>query len=272
MRRLTAASSERVVWRARLVLGCLALIALCFQQAPGKIVPDSKLELTAGPDRFLASALHLWDPHTGFGQLQNEAYGYLLPIGPFHWLLDALAVPDWITQRLWWSLALCVAFLGIWKLCNVLEYGVPWTRFAVALLYAVLPRTFAELPTEVWPMAMAPWVLLPLVSTRARSGWWRIGWSAVAFALIGGASPIANAATLLVPASWLAARAKVKLGLGWLGFVVAVSIWWLVPLLLLSRYGEASVGTRWLPVVGLAVGVPVALAAAHYLSRLVDVA
>ena len=121
------------------MLGCLALVALCFQQAPGKIVPDSKLELTAAPGRFLSRALHLWDPHTAFGQVQSDAFGYLLPIGPFHWLLDALSVPDWITQRLWWSLVLCVAFLGIWKLCNVLEYGVPWTRFAVALLYALVP-------------------------------------------------------------------------------------------------------------------------------------
>ena len=114
--RLKAGSSEQVVWRARLVLGCLALVALCFQQAPGKILADSRIELTAAPGRFLSRALHLWDPHTAFGQVQSDAFGYLLPIGPFHWLLDALSVPDWVTQRLWWSLVLCVAFLGIWKL------------------------------------------------------------------------------------------------------------------------------------------------------------
>ena len=44
MRRLKAGSSEQVVWRARLVLGCLVLIALCFHQAPGKVVPDTKLD------------------------------------------------------------------------------------------------------------------------------------------------------------------------------------------------------------------------------------
>lgn len=258
------------MWRARLVLGCLALIALCFQHAPGQIVPDRRLELTAGPGGFLSRALHLWDPHTGFGRLQSDAYGYLLPMGPFHWLLDTLSVPDWITQRLWWSLVLCVAFLGIWKLCNVLQYGVPWTRLAVALLYALVPRAFGELPIEVWPMAMAPWVVLPLVSPRVRSGWWRASWSAVAFALIGGANPLGSAAILVAPAIWLVARARVKLTLAWLAFVVAVSIWWLVPLLMLIRYGAPPPSPRSLPVAGAVIGLPVALAAAHYLRRLTN--
>ncbi|TDX02443.1 alpha-(1-_3)-arabinofuranosyltransferase family protein [Kribbella sp. VKM Ac-2566] len=270
MRRLKAGSSEQVVWRARLVLGCLALIALCFQRAPGEIVPDRRLELTAGPGGFLSRALHLWDPHTGFGQLQSDAYGYLFPMGPFHWLLDTLSVPDWITQRLWWALALCVAFLGIWKLCNVLQHGVAWTRLAVALLYAVMPLAFGGLAIEVWPLAMAPWVLLPLVSPGARSGWWRVSWSAVAFALIGGANPVAGAATLVVPAVWLVARARVKLTAAWLGFVVAASIWWLVPLLMLLRYGVAPQSPRWVPVAAAAAGVPLALAAAHYLRRLTN--
>jgi len=271
VRRLRAGSSEQVVWRARLVLGCLALIALCFQHAPGQIVPDRRLELTAGPGGFLSRALHLWDPHSPFGQLQTDAYGYLFPIGPFHWLMKALSVPDWVTQRLWWSLVLCVAFLGIWKLCNVLQYGVPWTRLAVALLYALVPRAFGELPTEVWPMAMAPWILLPLVSPRARSGWWRASWSAVAFALIGAANPVASAATLVVPAIWLLVRVRVKLAAVWLGFVAAVSIWWLVPLLMLLRYGATPPGPRWAPVAGVVVGVPLALAVAHYLRRLTNV-
>ncbi|HET6742663.1 MAG TPA: alpha-(1-_3)-arabinofuranosyltransferase family protein [Kribbella sp.] len=270
MGRLKAGSSEQVVWRARLVLGCLALIALCFQHAPGQIVRDRRLELTAGPGGFLSRALHLWDPHTGFGQLQSDAYGYLLPMGPFHWLLDTLSVPDWITQRLWWSLVLCVAFLGIWKLCNVLQYGVPWTRLAVALLYALLPRAFGELPIEVWPMAMAPWVVLPLVSPRVRSGWWRASWSAVAFALIGGANPLGSAAILVAPATWLLSRARVKLTFAWLGFVVAVSIWWLVPLLMLIRYGTPPPSPRWLPVAGAVVGLPLALGVAHYLRRLTN--
>ena len=93
---------------------------------------------------------------------------------------------------------------------------------------------------EVWPMAMAPWVLLPLVTPRARSGWWRVGWSAVAFALVGGVNAVATGATLVLPALWLITRrldrSTLKVTVGWLGCVVAVSVWWLVPLMLLGRY------------------------------------
>ncbi|MFD3400126.1 alpha-(1-_3)-arabinofuranosyltransferase family protein [Kribbella sp. NPDC058693] len=235
--------SGEVVWRARIIVACLVLVALCFHQAPGKIVPDTKLDLTADPGAFLGRALHLWDPQGAFGQLQNQAYGYLLPMGPFHWLLDVLSVPDWIIQRLWWSLVLCVALVGVWKLCNALQYGVPWTRFAAALFYALSPRMLGELSItsiEVWPIAMAPWVLLPLVTPRPRSFWWRAGWSAVAFALVGGVNAVATGATLVLPALWLLTRrfdrSTVKLAVSWFVGVVAVSLWWLVPLLLLGRY------------------------------------
>ncbi|WBQ02381.1 alpha-(1-_3)-arabinofuranosyltransferase [Kribbella sp. CA-293567] len=240
---MKAPSKEKVIWRARLLLGCLVLIALCFHQAPGKIVPDTKLDLTAGPGAFLARSLHLWDPQGAFGQLQNQAYGYLLPMGPFHWLLDTLSVPGWVTQRLWWSLVMCVAFLGVWKLCGALGYGAPWARFVVALFYALSPRMLGEVAItsiEVWPLAMAPWVLLPLVTPKARSGWWRVGWSAVAFGLVGGVNAVATGATLVLPALWLITRrldkSTLKVALGWFGCVLAVSFWWLVPLVMLGRY------------------------------------
>ncbi|MEU4389395.1 alpha-(1-_3)-arabinofuranosyltransferase [Kribbella sp. NPDC023855] len=240
---MTQARKEKVIWRTRLLLGCLVLIALCFHQAPGKIVPDTKLDLTAGPGPFLARSLHLWDPQGAFGQLQNQAYGYLMPMGPFHWLLDTLSVPDWVTQRLWWSLVMCVAFLGVWKLCGALGYGAPWARFAAALFYALSPRMLGEVAItsiEVWPLAMAPWVLLPLVTPKARSGWWRVGWSAVAFGLVGGVNAVATGATLILPALWLITRrldkSTLKVAVAWFGCVLAVSFWWLVPLAMLGRY------------------------------------
>jgi arabinofuranan 3-O-arabinosyltransferase len=243
LKRLRAGSPEQVVWRARLVLGCLLLIALSFHQAPGKIVPDTKLDLTANPGAFLARALHLWDPQGAFGQLQNQAYGYLLPMGPFHWLLDVVNVPGWAIQRLWWALVLCTAFVGVWKLAGALGYGAPWARFTVALLYALSPRMLGEVAVtsiEVWPLAMAPWVLLPLVTPPARSGWWRVGWSAMAFGLVGGVNAVATGATLVLPALWLLTRrldrSTLKITAAWFGCIVAVSFWWLVPLLLLGRY------------------------------------
>ena len=134
------------------------MTALCFHQAPGLVVPDSKLDLTAGPGAFLGRALHMWDPQGAFGQLQNQAYGYLFPVGPFHWLLDLAGVPEWVVQRLWWSLLPGLAFVGYWKLAGALQIGTPWTRYLGALLYALTPRLLGEVAitsVEVWPVAMA---------------------------------------------------------------------------------------------------------------------
>jgi arabinofuranan 3-O-arabinosyltransferase len=222
---------------------CIALSALCFHQSPGLIVPDTKLDLTANPGAFLLRALHLWDPHGAFGQLQNQAFGYLLPMGPFHWALSSVGIPAWVIQRLWWSLILCVAFVGVWRLAGALGIGAPWARFAAALLYAVSPRMLSEVSItsiEVWPMAMAPWVLLPLVIPSARSWLWRISRSALAFALIGGVNAVATGAALILPTLWFLTRRwdrrTLLAGGAWLGFVTAVSLWWFLPLLQLGRY------------------------------------
>ncbi|HEY5246982.1 MAG TPA: alpha-(1-_3)-arabinofuranosyltransferase family protein, partial [Dermatophilaceae bacterium] len=222
--------TDPVVWRFRVVVICIALSALCFLQSPGLIVPDTKLDLTANPGGFLLRALHLWDPHGAFGQLQNQAYGYLLPMGPFHWALSSVGVPAWIIQRLWWSLILGVAFVGVWRLARALGIGGSWAQLAVALLYAVSPRMLSEVSitsVEVWPMAMAPWVLLPLVIPSPRSWLWRISRSALAFALVGGVNAVATGAVLILPALWFLTRRwdrrTAVAGVGWLGLVGAVS-------------------------------------------------
>ncbi len=60
-----------------LLLVSAVALALTFAQSPGQISPDTKLDLTANPLRFLARATNLWNSELPFGQTQNQAYGYL---------------------------------------------------------------------------------------------------------------------------------------------------------------------------------------------------
>ncbi|NNM44801.1 alpha-(1-_3)-arabinofuranosyltransferase domain-containing protein [Knoellia koreensis] len=234
---------DRLVWRVRLLAASLFLAALMFHQAPGRVVPDTKLDLTADPGGFLARALSIWDPQGQFGQLQNQAYGYLFPVGPFHWALMEAGAPAWVTQRLWWSVVAVVAFLGMWLLSGALGVADRGPRFVGALLFALSPRIVSELAitsVEVWPYAMAPWVLLPLVVPGRRSWWWRVTASAVAFTFVGGVNAVATGATLVLPALWLLTRhwsvRHALRSIGWLVAIVLVSLWWSVPLVLLGRY------------------------------------
>ncbi|CAN5145735.1 hypothetical protein BH24ACT10_BH24ACT10_07480 [soil metagenome] len=134
---MTAPVVPVVVQRLRVAVACLLMVALAFSQSPGQIVADTKLDLAVAPLRFLGRALHLWDPQGAFGQLQNQAYGYLFPMGPFFGLGELLAVPAWVTQRLWLSLVLVTALLGARALARELGIGTPSTQLLAGGAYAI---------------------------------------------------------------------------------------------------------------------------------------
>ena len=106
------------------VVAAAALI-LTFAQSPGQISPDTKLDLTANPLRFLARAFNLWNSELPFGQAQNQAYGYLFPHGTFFLAGDLLGIPGWVTQRLWWALLLVVGFWGLLRVAEALGSAPP---------------------------------------------------------------------------------------------------------------------------------------------------
>ncbi|GLX04488.1 alpha-(1-_3)-arabinofuranosyltransferase family protein [Microbispora sp. NBRC 16548] len=230
--------------RLRLLAGCLLLAAVAFNTAPGAVISETKLDMAVNPLGFLSRALHLWDP-AYFGHLQNQAYGYLFPMGPFYVLFRAMDMPAWDIQRLWMSLVLCAAFLGTERLARAMGIGSPGTRILGALAYALAPHALALIginSSEFQPSAVLPWVLLPLVhGTREGASPRRAAaLSAAAFLFAGGVNAAAELAVLVVPLVYLLSRRQggrtwALLG-WWLLFVGLVSMWWLVPLLLLGRY------------------------------------
>ncbi|WP_280837414.1 alpha-(1-_3)-arabinofuranosyltransferase [Micromonospora sp. A200] len=222
----------------------MALSALAFLQDPGLVVIDTKVDLAIDPAGWLTRSLHVWDPDGTFGQLQNQAYGYLWPMGPFFLAGKLLALPAWVVQRLWWALVMTVACTGVVRLAERLHIGTPWARLLAGVAFALSPRLLTELgpiSVEAWPSAIAPWVLVPLVGLAQGAPLRRaVTRSALLVACAGGVNATAVLAVVPLAALWLVGlhpfRLRVKALVAWGLAVAAATAWWLVPLLLLGRY------------------------------------
>lgn len=230
--------------RTRLAAVCVLLVGLAFVQAPGFLVADTKFDLAVSPVRFLGRALHLWDGQGTFGQLQNQAYGYLWPMGPFFAVGDLLAVPGWAVQRTWLAVVLVVAFLGAARVARALGIRSDVACIAGGLAFALSPRmltTLGPISIEAWPSALAPWVLLPLITGSTTGSARRAAaWSALAVAMVGGVNAAATLAVVPMGVVWLLTRSPGRrrrtLLLWWPAFTALGTLWWLVPLLLLGAY------------------------------------
>ena len=236
--------------RLWLIVCCLALAGLAFGSHPGQILADTKIDLAINPAGFLHRALQLWDP-SQFGQLQNQAVGYLVPIGPFFLLGKLAALPGWIIQRLWITAILVAAFTGVVRLCRVLRIGSPGSRLVAGLSYALAPIALSLLgydSAQVLPAAMLPWILIPLVLAAAAgpdAGAGRrarlAAQSAVAVALCSGVNAAATVAVLVPAVIYLLAvprpAPRWRILAWWIPAVLLATLWWVYPLLLLGRYG-----------------------------------
>jgi arabinofuranan 3-O-arabinosyltransferase len=257
----------RLSRRWLLLVGAVAL-ALTFAQAPGEISPDTKLDLTANPLRFLARATNLWNSELPFGQAQNQAYGYLFPHGTFFLAGHLLGVPGWITQRLWWALLLAVGFWGLLRVAEALGIGSPSSRVIGAVAFALSPRvltTLGSISSETLPMMLAPWVLLPTIlalnpggrGTSGRSVRALAAQAGLAVALMGAVNAIATLAGCLPAVIWWACHRPNRLWwrytAWWVLALVLATSWWVVALTLLRTISppfldfieSSGVTTQW---------------------------
>ncbi|MDH2416636.1 alpha-(1-_3)-arabinofuranosyltransferase [Nocardioides sp. CER19] len=230
--------------RVRLLAACVLLVGIAFLQSPGLTVADTKFDLAVSPVQFLGRALHLWDPTAAFGQLQNQAYGYLWPMGPFFALGHVAGLPGWVVQRLWLALVMCIAFLGAGRVARALGVRSDLAVILAGFAYATSPRmltTVGPISIEAWPSALAPWVLLPLVLGSRGGSTRRAGLlSAVAVSMVGGVNAAATSAVLPLGVVWLLTRTNNRRRwslLGWWGaFTLLGTAWWLIPLFMLGAY------------------------------------
>ncbi len=227
----------------------LLILFVSVLQDPGRTTLDTRVELTERPASFLASAFSLWQPLTNFGEIQNQAYGYLFPQGPFAVLLDQLTVPAWVGQRLWTGLVLVIACEGARRVAR--QAGLaPGADLLAGLAFAFSPRLLGTVPVisaESLPGAVMPWVLLPVLLTlrgrlRPRDGALLSG---AAVICMGGVNAVENAASLplvLIVVVWGVHRrlAPRRFVAQWLAAVAVASLWWVLPLLVLGR-GQPAV-------------------------------
>lgn len=249
--RMVASWRRRVLRNAGAIeVAGLALLAYApfLVSSPGQLSSDTKQYLYLDPGRFLARAVHLWDPQVGAGTVPHQHIGYLFPMGPWFWAFDQLGVPDWIAQRLWWGTISLAAALGarwLFRLAGARGAG-PVVGAVVYLLTPYQLAFTARISVLLLPWAALPW-LVGLVMRAVRRGGWR---DPALFALVAFAAGGVNAPTLLLvgvgPALWLVLEVlrgrgparRVLAATGRIGVLsLGASVWWAVGLRIQGTYG-----------------------------------
>lgn len=234
-----------IVDRKVLAAVSAGFVVLSLLQRPGTIVSETKLDVAVDPGVFLGRIWHLWEPVADLGRVQDQAVGYLFPMGPFFLITKMLNVPEWVSIRLWMGLLIAVAFWGAARLADELKLGVPATRVIAAVSYALSPMVIARVGNTSGIMiglAFLPWIVLPLVRA-SKSGSVRkaAAYSGVAILCTGGVNGAITLAVLVVPAMFLVTRRagprrRALMG-WWLVACALATFWWFVPLIFQAKYG-----------------------------------
>jgi arabinofuranan 3-O-arabinosyltransferase len=233
-------------WAEVAVLAVLAYLP-AVRSAPGQVSADSKQYLYLDPADFLARAPYLWDARAGAGGVSHQHIGYLWPMGPWFWALDAIGVPTWVAQRLWLGTLALVAALGTrWLLGRL---GLSRVGVLVGtLVYVLTPYQLAfsaRSSVLLLPWAGLPW-LVGLTDRAQREGGWRDpAWIALIVLTVGAVNASSLVLVAVGPLVWLlvgvTSRVEARRAVGVAGRVallsLGVSLWWIAGLRLEGAYG-----------------------------------
>jgi hypothetical protein len=203
---------------------------------------DTKSYLYLDPSRLMSRAPSMWDPSIGMGTVTHQNVGYLWPMGPFYWLMDAAGVPDWAAQRLWWGTIIFAAGAGVAYLLRTLRWTGPGVM-AATFGYALTPYLLtlvARLSAILLPFVALPWLIAFTIRTVRTRGWRYPALFALTVATCGSVNATALLLVGLAPVVWLAhavwvarevplrtaVRAALRLGV----LTVPVSAWWIAGL------------------------------------------
>lgn len=235
-----------VAW-ASVVLATLAYVPALIA-APGRMPADSKLYLYLDPGRFLGDAASTFDPRQFAGWVPHQHVSYLWPSGPWFWVFDTLAVPDWIAHRLWIGSLMVAAGLGVRWCARTLGFGQV-AALVAAVAYQTSPYVLpyvSRTSVMLLPWAGLGWIVALTVRATRHRGWRDAAWIALVVLTVGAVNATALAMIVPAPALWL-------LHAAWRGSVrwrdaaliaarvalltVPVSLWWIAMLVIQGRWG-----------------------------------
>src|SRR3954452_24707541 len=246
--RTLSISSPASVMRRRSFPVALAALSLLIAlvQRPGVASSDTKIDLHVDPVGFLGDVASAWSSTGDLGHVQGGQYGgYLFPMGPFFALGHALGGSPWLVQRLWLALILFLAAWGAARLMEELR-GPPALTALLFLLNPYVVVFSARTSITLLGYAALPWLLVCVLRGARRPGWrWPAAFALIVTASGGGVNAAVTAWVLLGPLLlalylvWTGTEWRRLIGFGWRAVLATalVSAWWIMPLLVQSRYG-----------------------------------
>jgi len=234
---------------AELAVLALASYAPLLASKPGLVAADTKQYLYLDPGRLMAQALSMWDPSIAGGTVTHQKIGYLLPQGPFYYLLAQAHAPVWIAQRLWMGSLLFAAATGVRYLLRVLGCDGPGPLVG-GLAYGLSPyllQYIERISAILLPWSGLGWMVAFSVLAVRRGGWRDPARFALVVALVGGTNATSLLYVGLAPflfvlfalASRQEAPPRRVLGAALRMAVLsaAVSLWWVSGLYVEGAYG-----------------------------------
>lgn len=250
--RLLKSATDRPL--AQVSAGTVVLAyALAFAQRTGRTFTDTRIEFTIDPVRFLHAVSSMWSPTGDLGHVQSgEFVGYLTPMAPWYAFAHTIGLTTWIAQRIWLGTLLALAGIGVARFVAALHTErAPVAMGVASLLYIANPYVVVVSGrASAWLVTYAalPWVLLAVHrGIRTPTGWrWPASIGLVMLLANGGVNAalpfwMTIAALALVvyevvvmrATTW---RASGRFALRAVLCVALLSLWWVVPALLTTRY------------------------------------
>lgn len=239
---------EHVRRRVDVVVLVVLAVVPTLTAAVGRGVADTKLYLFLDPAQLIADARFTWDPQQFAGWVPHQTALYIWPSGPWFWSAELLGLPDWFAHRLWVSLILLAAGLGVRFAARTLGLA-PLAAFVAAVAYQLSPYVLpyvSRTSVMLLPWAGLGWIVGFTVRAALRHRWRDAAAVALVVVTVGATNATATLMIVPAPVLWLAwasvrrivdprraAAAALRIGV----LSLAVSLWWIVKLAVQGRYG-----------------------------------